>query len=151
MQIALTIEGQPSVKKNNQKTMYNRALGRTVKYSTISYKNWHKNALDQLARLGYNPQHAKQNKQLKDLNQPLVAALIDEPVNLQCRFYMKTNGRCDLSALYEGIQDTLVEVGILSDDNWHIVASHDGSGVEKDADRPRMEITITPKSEMYEH
>lgn len=58
---------------------------------------------------------------------------------------MPTKGLVDLSALYEGIQDTLVELNVLSDDNYSIVASHDGSGVYVDKKNPRMEITITPK------
>ncbi len=141
----LIITGQPYVKKSNQKVRYNHRIGRSVKYDTKSYKEWHAEALRQLSALGYNPQFAKQNKKLKEMGRPVVPAKIAEPVNLQCLFFMRTNGRCDLSALYEGIQDVLVEVGLLQDDNWHIVASHDGSGVRKDAERPRMEITITRK------
>lgn len=72
---------------------------------------------------------------------------IDFPVNLKCEFYMPTKGLVDLSALYEGIQDELVEAGVITDDNYSIVASHDGSGVYVDKDNPRMEITITRKEE----
>jgi Holliday junction resolvase RusA-like endonuclease len=148
--VSLVITGQPFVKKSNQKVVWKPRLKRSIKYDTQSYKNWHISALEQLAMLGYNPEFKKQNKQLKELKQPTEPALIDFPVNLQCRFFMKDNGRCDLSALYEGIQDVLVEVGILEDDRWSIVASHDGSGVSVDAKNPRMEITITPKNEATE-
>lgn len=140
-----TIVGHPYVKKSNQKVGYNHVTKRTVKYDTPSYKAWHKSALEQLQAMGYDPQFKKINKRLRELNQPLVLAKINEPINLQCRFYMRTDGAVDLSALYEGIQDVMVEVGLLKDDNWHIVASHDGSGVQKDATQPRMEITITAK------
>jgi len=58
---------------------------------------------------------------------------------------MDTAVRVDLSALYEGIQDVLVELSVITDDNYTIVASHDGSSVEVDRVNPRMEITITSK------
>lgn len=58
---------------------------------------------------------------------------------------MDTTGKVDLSALYEGIQDVLVELNVLTDDNYTIVASHDGSGVFVDRANPRMEIEITSK------
>lgn len=148
--VEITVTGHPYVKKSNQRVVYRPSIGRQVKVDTPSYKAWHQSALQQLSKLGYNPQFARENKARKAAGMPLKPALIDERVNLQCRFFVKSNGRTDLSALYEGIQDVLVEVGILSDDNWHIVASHDGSGVEKDAENPRIEITIKPKDQMYE-
>lgn len=61
---------------------------------------------------------------------------------------MDTTGKVDLSALYEGIQDVLVELNVLSDDNYTIVASHDGSGVSVDRTNPRMEIEITKKDRL---
>jgi len=54
--------------------------------------------------------------------------------------------KVDLSALYEGIQDVLVELNVITDDNYTIVASHDGSGVFIDRENPRMEIEITAKN-----
>lgn len=140
MSLLYIIPGQPYVKKSNQRVIHHQALKRQIKIDTPSYQLWHQDALKRLERYGFNPNFKEQKK-----FQPDLEAMINYPVNLQCRFFMKTNARVDLSALYEGIQDVLVEVGCLKDDNWHIVASHDGSGVEKDAERPRMEITITPK------
>lgn len=125
----LTILGVPRVKKNNQSVVLART--RAGKYypkkvDTKAYKAWHKDAIPQI-----------------NLQKPSIE--IDFPVNLACRFYMDTTGKVDLSALYEGIQDVLVELNVLSDDNYTIVASHDGSGVFVDKDNPRMEITITAK------
>lgn len=141
--IELTVEGHPYVKKSNQKV---QMRGRhQVKVNTPSYNRWHSSAVQQLADLGYDPQFKMRRKYDRTLK-----GKIDYPINLQCRFFMQSNGRVDLSALYEGIQDVLVEVGLLDDDNWRIVASHDGSGVQKDADRPRIEVTITTKEDMYE-
>lgn len=125
----LVIQGVPRVKKNNQSVVLARS--RTGKYfpkkvDTPAYKRWHKDAI---------PQIKKQKPTFE----------IDFPVNLACRFYMDTEGKVDLSALYEGIQDVLVELDVITDDNYSIVASHDGSGVEVDKVNPRMEITITRK------
>lgn len=130
----LTILGVPRVKKNNQKVVLART--RTGKYypkkiDTPAYKVWHKNAIPQI-----------------NLQKPSFE--IDYPINLACRFYMDTEGKVDLSALYEGIQDVLVELDVITDDNYTIVASHDGSGVYVDRESPRMEIEITPSSRTFE-
>ena len=130
MNYSFIVYGHPYVKKSNQRLVWNGR--RSVRIDTPRYKEWHKSALQQL-KLDKRP------------SEP-----IDEPVNLQCKFYVRTNGRVDLSALYEGIQDVLVEIGILADDNSKIVCSHDGSGVFLDRENPRLEVTITPKGESYE-
>lgn len=128
----LTILGVPRVKKNNQAVVLARS--KTGKYypkkvDTKAYKEWHKKAIPQI-----------------NLQKPSFE--IDFPVNLACRFYMDTTGKVDLSALYEGIQDVLVELNVLTDDNYTIVSSHDGSGVFVDRNNPRMEIEITKKDRL---
>ena len=75
---------------------------------------------------------------LKKLPEP-----ISEPVNVKCIFYRETAGRCDLTNLLESIDDILVKYGILKDDNFKVIAAHDGSRVFVDKDRPRTEIEIT--------
>ena len=125
----LTILGVPRVKKNNQSVVLARSKSGKYypkKVDTKAYKDWHKKAIPQI-----------------NLQKPSVE--IDYPINLECRFYMDTTGKVDLSALYEGIQDVLVELNVLSDDNYTIVASHDGSGVFVDKNNPRMDILITAK------
>lgn len=130
----LTILGVPRVKKNNQQVVLARS--KTGKYypkkvDTPAYKRWHSKSIDQIK---------KQKPSLE----------IDYPINLACRFYMDTDQKVDLSALYEGIQDVLVELNVLSDDNYTIVASHDGSGVYVDRLNPRMEIEITPSPRVFD-
>ena len=122
--LSYLITGNPYVKKSNQRVVLRN--NRSIKIDTPSYKQWRRDALWQLSAL-------------KKPSEP-----IDFPVNLKCIFYKKTHGAVDLSALYEGIQDVLVEVGVLADDNFRIVAGHDGSRCFVDPDNPRMEITITP-------
>ena len=95
-------------------------------HDTPAYKRWHKDAIPQI-----------------NLQKPSLE--IDFPINLACKFYMDSTVKVDLSALYEGIQDVLVELNVITDDNYTIVASHDGSGVFVDRVNPRMEIEITAK------
>lgn len=123
-----TILGAPRVKKNTQRAIVsvNRRTGKRYPriVQTPAYKAWKSGAIPQI-----------------NLQKPQFE--IDRPVNLKCIFYMDTNSKVDLSALYEGIQDELVDCGVLSDDNYTIVRSHDGSRVYVDKANPRMEITIT--------
>lgn len=126
----LTILGVPRVKKNNQAVVLARSRsGKTFpkKVDTPAYKRWHSSAIPQI-----------------NLQKPSLE--IDFPINLACKFYMDSAVKVDLSALYEGIQDVLVELNVITDDNYTIVASHDGSGVFIDRDNPRMEIEITAKN-----
>lgn len=55
---------------------------------------------------------------------------------------MPTKRRVDLSNLIEAVDDILVKAGVLEDDNYKIVQSHDGSRVLHDKENPRTEITI---------
>lgn len=68
---------------------------------------------------------------------------IDFPVNVKCTFYMPTHRPCDLTNHLESIDDVMVKAGLLKDDNYKILASHDGSRVQVDKQNPRTEVEIT--------
>lgn len=68
---------------------------------------------------------------------------INTPVNVKCLFYMPTRRKCDLTNLLEAIDDIMVTAGLLADDNYTIIESHDGSRVLYDKENPRTEIYIT--------
>jgi Holliday junction resolvase RusA-like endonuclease len=68
---------------------------------------------------------------------------IDFPVNVKCIFYMPNNRLCDLTNHLEAIDDVMVKAGLLKDDNYKIIASHDGSRVMVDKNNPRTEVEIT--------
>lgn len=72
---------------------------------------------------------------------------IDYPVNIRCHFFMKTKRKCDLTNLLEAIDDILVHYGTITDDNYSIVAGHDGSRVFVDKDNPRTEVFIEELSD----
>ena len=69
--------------------------------------------------------------------------LIDYPVNVACKFYMRTRRKVDLVNLLESIDDILVKGMILQDDNSGIIQGHDGSRVLYDKENPRTEVEIT--------
>lgn len=67
---------------------------------------------------------------------------IDFPVNVKCLFYMPNNRLCDLTNHLEAIDDVMVKAGLLKDDNYKILVSHDGSRVLVDKNNPRTEVEI---------
>lgn len=71
------------------------------------------------------------------------AAPISEPVNVKCIFYRDSERRCDLTNLLEAVDDILVKYGVIADDNFKIIASHDGSRVFVDREHPRTVIEIS--------
>lgn len=75
---------------------------------------------------------------LKKLPEP-----ISEPVNVKCVFYRDSERKVDLNNLLEAITDILVKYKVILDDNYRIVAGHDGSRVMIDKKNPRTEIEIT--------
>lgn len=111
----------PRTKKNSQRVVVNHRTGKPFIMQNEKYKQYEKDA-------GWF---------LKKLPKP-----IDTPVNVKCVFYRENRGRCDLTNLLEAIDDVLVSYGVLSDDNFTVIASHDGSRVYVDKDKPRTEITI---------
>lgn len=70
---------------------------------------------------------------------------IDEPVNMQVRFYVNTRRKFDLSNALSGPEDILVAAGVLADDNYTIITSLNGCGVEYDKENPRTVILLTSK------
>lgn len=66
------------------------------------------------------------------------------PLNIECRFYMPTRRRVDLTNLLEATDDILTHYKIIVDDDAHHVGGHDGSRVYYDKDNPRTEIYISP-------
>lgn len=113
----------PRTKKNTQQIVINKKTGRPFIMQNSKYKEYEQNA-------GWF---------LKKISEP-----ISVPVNVKCVFYREKRIRCDLTNLLEAIDDILVSYGVLSDDNFTVIVSHDGSRVYVDKDNPRTEITITP-------
>ena len=124
----IVIEGQPISKKNSQRILMNKKTGRPFVMPSEQFLKYEKEALKQMAT--QHPEYA-------DYVLPIAG-----PCEVVCKFYMGTRRKVDLTNLLESADDILVKAGILSDDNNEVIASHDGSRVYYDHDRPRVEIDI---------
>lgn len=111
----------PKTKKNHQQVLYNSKTKKPFIAQNNAYKRYERDA-------GWF---------LKKLPEP-----ISEPVNVKCVFYRDSERKVDLNNLLEAITDILVRYKVILDDNYRIVAGHDGSRVLVDKDRPRTEIYI---------
>ena len=60
---------------------------------------------------------------------------------------MKTRRKVDLTNLLEAVDDVLVFYNVVADDNYKVIAGHDGSRVLLDKENPRTEIYITALDE----
>lgn len=120
--IKFTVQLTPISKKNSQQIMTNRATGKPFIMPSKKYKQYEKDAAYFIPKNIY----------------------INAPVNIKCLFYMPTRRTCDLTNMLEAIDDIMVRTGLLSDDNFNIVAGHDGSRILYDKENPRTEVYITP-------
>lgn len=111
----------PVTKKNHQRILKNRQ-GRPFVAPSVQYTNYAASAAWYLKPAPKKP--------------------IGHPVNVKCLFYLPTRRKTDLTNLLEAIDDIMVNCGILADDNYTIIQSHDGSRCYVDKDNPRTEIYI---------
>lgn len=119
--IRITIPLPPTSKKNSQQI--HEYGGRRMIVPSAAYRRYETQA-------GY---HLR----------PRPAQPLQGPLQVKCLFYMPTRRRVDLVNLLEAADDVLVKYGVIADDHSGVVASHDGSRVLYDKERPRTEIEIT--------
>ena len=118
--IKFTIPLPPLTKKNHQRILINRRTGKRFIGQSEQYTQYAKDAAWFIPK----------------------GQLINVPVNVKCIFYMPTRRRCDLTNLLEAIDDIMVNCGLLADDSYEVIHSHDGSRVMYCKERPRTEIEI---------
>lgn len=118
--MSLVIPIEPRTKKNSQQII--QVHGRPIIVPSKQYKAYEKACMDYIL--------------------PEMREGIDTPVNVECHFYMGTKRKCDLTNLLEAIDDILVRAGVLADDNYTIIAGHDGSRVGYDKECPRTVVII---------
>jgi Holliday junction resolvase RusA-like endonuclease len=122
MKITFSIPLAPITKKNHQQILVNRSTGKPFVSPSPQYKQYERDALWFI---------------------PKVEKPIDFPVNVKCLFFMPTKRKVDLTNLLESIDDIMVKAGLLADDNYTIIASHDGSKVYYDKEKPQTWVEIT--------
>lgn len=120
--ISFTIPLAPISKKNSQQIMINHKTGKPFICPSKAFKEY------EAAALWFIPKGKH----------------ISSPVCVKCLFYMPTRRQCDLTNMLEAIDDIMVKAGLLADDNYTIIESHDGSRVYYDKEKPRTEVYITP-------
>ena len=118
--VTFSIPGNPATKKNNNQIYVNPQTGKRFIAPSERYKEYEEMCGWFVPKLG-----------------------IDYPVNIKCVYYRETKARVDLVNLLEATDDILQKYGAITNDDWHVIAGHDGSRVLFDKKNPRVEITIT--------
>lgn len=120
--VHFTVKLAPVSKKNSQQILTNSKTGKPFIMPSPQYKAY------ESAAMWFIPKRQKP---------------IDCAVTVKCLFYMPTKRKCDLTNMLESIDDIMVKAGLLADDNYTIIESHDGSRVLYDKEHPRTEVYIT--------
>lgn len=118
--IQFTIPLIPISKKNHQQILINKRTNKPFISPSKQYRDYERDAMWFIPK----------GKQ------------IDYPCNVKCLFYMPTHRKCDLTNMLEAIDDVMVKAELLKDDNYSIIAAHDGSRVLYDKTNPRTEVYI---------
>lgn len=125
--IKYVIKLPPITKKNSQQILINKRNGRPFIMPSKKYKEYERMAIPFLPKRAGMP--------------------LKGPLNVRVIFYMQTRRKTDLTNLLEAVDDILVMAGVVEDDNYSVIASHDGSRVYYDKENPRTEIYITDFAE----
>nr|DAX99472.1 MAG TPA: Endodeoxyribonuclease RusA [Caudoviricetes sp.] len=120
--MSLVLYGNPATKKNSMDIFRNSRTGKPFLTQSKRYKDYARDCAIQIT--GKHKQG------------------IDYPINLKCVYYRQTKHRVDLTNLLAATCDILTDCGVIADDNYKVVRSHDGSRVLFDKDNPRVEIEI---------
>lgn len=118
----ITLYGNPATKKNSMQIFRHRTTGKPFVSQSERYKQYERDCLRQIT--------GKYKKNLKGT------------YNMKCVYYRKTRHTVDLCNLLAATCDILVKANVIDDDNFKVIASHDGSRVCFDKDNPRVEIEI---------
>ncbi len=124
--IKFTIPLSPITKKNHQQIVINPKTKRPMVMPSKQYKQYERDALWFIPKL----------------TEPLTG-----PLCVACKFYLPTRRKCDLTNLLQAVDDIMVKAGLLEDDNYTVIASHDGSRAFYDKDAPRTEVIISKMEE----
>ena len=122
MTLKIVYPGKPITKKNHQRILKNRRTGQSFISQSNAYLAYEQQCLK------YTPRHARRK--------------IDTPCRVTCVYYMPDKRRVDMTNLLAATHDILVKAGVLADDNSRIIRSVDGSRVELDRARPRVEVEV---------
>lgn len=118
----LIIQGYTPSKKNGKRLV--RRGNRTIPISSKNYMDWNKSAVEQLSL------------QFRGLQ------IIDYPILVKIVFYPKYKHRQDLTNRAESVMDSLVDAGIIEDDDMTHVGELNLKFGGYDKENPRAEIYL---------
>jgi hypothetical protein len=142
--LKLVILGKPATKKTSNRIMRNKKTNAPFVMPSKKSKDWEKNAIDQLNRLGRPaPLDGAAG------NRGMTPLVITRPVSVNAQIYRDRNTG-DLHNFFQAIGDALQGGGsknkrvpcVLADDSQ--IKSWDGSRCRIDKANPRVELTIEP-------
>jgi len=119
----MTIFGAPRTKKNSQRLV--KVKGRWLPLPSKPYARWLKAAIPQ-ARVQWFP-------------------ICHEPLRRPCAIvatFYRARRTGDLNNFFAALADMLQEAGVVEDDKF--ITCWDGSKLDADPKRPRIELLITP-------
>lgn len=126
--MTISLEGAPRTKKNSQRLV--KAKGRLIPLPSAAYEAW----------AGPLVVGLRSPMQRQLLGPPAAAWPLQEPVHVAALFY-RDAARGDLVGYMQALADLLEEGGVVADDKW--ITCWDGTRLDKDAARPRVELTLT--------
>ncbi len=115
------ILGAPATKKNSQRIIVNKATGRPMIIGGNSARGWEQNAILQLASQWHRP------------------GALDQAVRMSATVY-RERATGDLLNYLAAVSDALEKARVVTNDRW--IVSLDGCRMDKDAENPRVEITL---------
>lgn len=118
--MTFTIFGPPRTKKNHGRLV--RAGGKLRLLPSAAHETWAHSAVRQL-------------------RQQKCMSLIESPVSVAAVFFRERNVG-DLVNYMQALADALEKAGVITNDR--LIVSWDGSRLAKDAQRPRVELTVEP-------
>lgn len=117
-----TIYGKPEIKKNGK--VIARANGRPFLISSKRYRDWEKDAIEQIKQQQEYWQHIP-------MPQAVRAAMV---------FHLPDRRPRDASNLYQGVEDAMEKAGVVENDRQ--IRSHGGSMFLLDRDSPRVVVSV---------
>lgn len=118
----IVIEGRIPSKKNSKRIIYSK--NRPILISSKAYLDWQQEWMWRLKKF--------------------VILKGTEPVKMRIEFFAPDKRDTDLTNKAESIMDLLVDVGIISDDNWKVVTEVTLVYLGVDKVRPRAHVEILP-------
>lgn len=123
MKQTFVLSGKVPPKKNNRRLFFSK--GRPISMPSESYEAWHREKALILKSRGFKPYF--------------------EPVSIHLDIYAPNQRVFDGDNVMTSVLDLFKDLGIITDDNVHVVTQGSWHFRGVDKERPRVEVTIEPE------